>query len=151
MIKKETSYGIIPLRIHQHEWQILLIQHHSGHWSFPKGHPDLGETPKQTAERELNEETGLTIQRFLSPDPFIENYFFTLRGERISKSVHYFMALVEGIVLIQEKEIKNSRWTSLSEALDQVSFKEGKHICLHTIEFLKSLDQHGNPLIVRPI
>lgn len=146
-IKKEISYGVVPLRVHEHEWQVLLIQHHSGHWSFPKGHPDLGEIPQQTAERELKEETGLTIQRFLSSDPLIESYFFSLHGKRISKSVHYYLALVEGNVLIQEKEIKDSRWISLPNALDQISFKEGKQICVYTIEFLKTIDQHGNPLI----
>lgn len=146
-MKKEISYGIVPLRLHQHEWQLLLIQHHAGHWSFPKGHADPGETPKQTAERELQEETGLTIQRFLSSDPLIENYIFTLHGQRISKAVHYFLALVHGKVKIQEQEIKASQWLSLSEAFERISFSEAKRICLETNEFLKILDKDGNPEI----
>lgn len=146
-MKKQTSYGIVPLRIHRAHWQIFLIQHHAGHWAFPKGHADPGETPRQAAERELNEETGLTLQRFLSPDPLVEHYFFTFHGERISKTVQYFLALVEGKVMVQEKEIKAGQWFSLSEAMEQITFKEGKNVCLQANEFLKTLDEHGNPLL----
>jgi 8-oxo-dGTP pyrophosphatase MutT (NUDIX family) len=146
-MKKENSYGIVPLRIHQNEWQVLLIQHHAGHWAFPKGHADPGETPKQAAERELKEETGLAIHRFLSPDPLTENYFFIFRGKRISKTVQYFLALVEGKVVIQEREIKNSQWLSLTQALDNITFKEGKRVCLQVTEFLKACDEKGNPLL----
>jgi bis(5'-nucleosidyl)-tetraphosphatase len=146
-MKKDHSYGIIPLRMHENEWQTLLIQHQSGHWGFPKGHPEQGETPKQSAARELQEETGLTIQRFLSPEPLIESYFFMLNGQRISKTVQYFIAMVEGDVVIQELEIKNSQWASLPVAFDGISFEEGKRICFQVNEFLKSLDLNGNPLL----
>jgi bis(5'-nucleosidyl)-tetraphosphatase len=145
-MKKENSYGIVPLRIHHKAWQILLIQHHAGHWAFPKGHAEPGETSQQTAERELREETGLTIQRFLSPDPLIESYFFTFRGEKISKTVQYFLALVQGNVVIQELEIKSSQWLTLPEALEKVTFKEGKRLCLQTIELLRNID--ANDIIV---
>ena len=146
-MKKENSYGIIPLRIQKNDWQMLLIQHHAGHWAFPKGHANAGETPQQAAERELKEETGLSIQHLLLPNPLVESYFFTFQGYRIFKTVQYFLALVEGQVVIQECEIKASQWLSLSEALDQMSFKEGKRICLQVMEFLKTLDEKGNPLL----
>lgn len=146
-MKKENSYGIVPLRIRQKDWQVLLVQHHAGYWAFPKGHAEHNETPRQTAERELQEETGLTIERFLSSEPLTENYFFTFQGQRISKTVQYFLALVKGTIVIQEQEIKACQWFNLPQALDQISFKEGKHICLQVSEFLKTLDEHGNPLL----
>lgn len=139
-MKKDHSYGIIPLRLQECGWEVLIIQHHSGHWSFPKGHPEGEETPKQTAERELREETGLSINRFLSDIPLIENYSFAFQGQRIFKTVEYFIALVEGSVVIQELEIKGSRWISLSLAVDSLTFKEGKRVCLQVDEFLKSIE-----------
>ena len=45
--------------------KVLLLRHSSvssrggGHWDFPKGHIDDGETEIQTALRELEEETGI--------------------------------------------------------------------------------------------
>lgn len=146
-MRKENSYGVVPLRIQQKDWQVLLVQHHAGYWAFPKGHPERGETPRQAAERELGEETGLIIQRFLPSDPVTESYVFTFHEQRISKTVQYFLALVKGDVVIQEREIKASQWLTLPEAFDQMTFKEGKRICLQVSEFLKALDEHGNPLL----
>ncbi|MFI0434271.1 MAG: bis(5'-nucleosyl)-tetraphosphatase [Parachlamydiaceae bacterium] len=140
-MKKDSSCGIIPLRIHHDEWQILLIQHHSGHWGFPKGHPEIGETPLQTAKRELNEETGLIIESLLSSEYLVEHYFFTFHGHRVSKTVHYYIALVTGNLVIQEIEIKNSQWVSLPQAFDIMTFKEGKRLCFEVTEFLKSFNK----------
>ncbi|KAK1752668.1 NUDIX hydrolase domain-like protein [Echria macrotheca] len=36
--------------------------HGVGHWQFPGGHLEVGETPQQCAEREALEETGLSIR-----------------------------------------------------------------------------------------
>jgi 8-oxo-dGTP pyrophosphatase MutT (NUDIX family) len=146
-MKKDNSFGIVPLSLHEGRWKVLLIQHHAGHWAFPKGHADRGESPKQTAARELQEETGLTILRYLSPDPMKESYIFTFQGQRISKTVEYFLALVEGEVVIQENEIKASQWLSLLDAHSNITFKEGKLVCLQVNEFLKTLDERGNPLL----
>ncbi len=146
-MRRDFSYGIIPLQVQEGLWQMLLIQHHAGHWAFPKGHPDPGESPQQSAERELWEETGLTLERYLSLEPFIENYYFSHQGHRIHKTVAYFLALVKGDVVIQEREIRASQWFSLSEGYQRMTFKEGKRICIQVTEFLKTLDSHGNPLI----
>lgn len=139
-MKKESSYGIIPLRFNQGRWDVLSIQHHSGHWSFPKGHAEAGELPQQAAERELREETGLSIVRMLSADPMIEHYCFTLHGTKIDKTVHYFPALVDGKVILQQNEIKSSRWLLLSDAHKQVTFKEGQRLCRQLQELLKTMD-----------
>lgn len=135
-MKNEYSYGIVPLRFVQNEWEVLLIQHQGGHWAFPKGHLEAGELPQQTAERELKEETALLISQFLSSDPFAESYFFTFHGEKIFKTVHYFLALVSGEVVIQEDEIKGYQWLLLKDAEKAITFKEGKRVCQQTIAFL---------------
>lgn len=146
-MKKENSYGIIPLRFHANEWQVLLIQHHAGHWAFPKGHANRGETPQQTAERELREETGLSIRCYLLSDPIIENYFFNFQGQRIAKTVHYFLALAEGIIILQVSEVQASQWLSLQDAQLRMTFKENKNVCQQVREFLKTVDKQGNPLL----
>ena len=41
---------------------VLMIKHSSfGHYSFPKGHVEVGESEKMTAEREVMEETNVDI------------------------------------------------------------------------------------------
>jgi len=39
------------------------LKNHSGQWALPGGRIDQGETPEQTALRELSEEVGLTLTR----------------------------------------------------------------------------------------
>ena len=137
--KKDQSYGIIPLRFQGSYWEVFLVQHQAGHWSFPKGHQDPGETPLQTAERELKEETGLLILRVLTPEPLKEQYSFIHKGKKIDKTVDYFLALVEGDVTIQQIEIKDSQWLSIIDAQKRITFKEGQRLCLELEQILKKI------------
>lgn len=135
-MRRERSYGIIPLRLQEGQWEVLLVQHQAGHWSFPKGHANPEESPQETAERELFEETGLTVQRYLAPDPLTETYHFSFRGQLIHKSVDYYLASVEGEMVIQELEIQASQWLTLKEAYARMTFKEGRRLCQEAMNFL---------------
>jgi len=53
----QYSYGIIPFLKEVSQYKVLLVQHHGGHRSFPKGQMESQETPLQTARREVFEET----------------------------------------------------------------------------------------------
>lgn len=139
-MRKENSYGIVPVRLCNKQWEVLLIQHHSGHWAFPKGHTEPGETPLETAERELLEETGLRVDNYLSTEAFSEHYFFRHQHELISKQVDYFIALVLGNIVLQEDEIQDSQWLSLEYAVNRMTFKEGKLLCLQTQKILESIN-----------
>lgn len=136
-MKNEKSYGIVPVRQWNGDWQVLLVQHHSGYWAFPKGHPEIGETAHETAVRELFEETGLKVVDFLSQESFAEHYFFRHNSELISKKVEYFVALVAGTLVLQEEEIQAYQWLSFEEAIQCMTFKEGKSLCQKVQEILK--------------
>lgn len=127
-MREETSYGIIPLQKERLIWRVFLVQHRAGHWSFPKGHPEDGEDSKQTAERELNEETGLVVKRYLSHETLSETYFFNHQGQKIKKTVIYFLAEVEGKVILQEREIAKGAWCAVDEAHGMLTFPEAKKI-----------------------
>jgi 8-oxo-dGTP pyrophosphatase MutT (NUDIX family) len=132
------SFGIIPLSQQEGEWKIFLILHKEGnHWGFPKGRANPGETPLQSATRELKEETGLDVVRYLQETPLVEVYQFQNRSQRISKHVYYFPALVTGELLLQQEEIRDGRWLSFEEALKLLTFKEGRSICTQLMSILK--------------
>lgn len=125
----DFSFGIIPLRhLPKKGWQILLIKHQAGHWSFPKGHAEKNESDLQAAERELLEETGLSVKRYLIEEPFKEIYFFTVNHERIHKTVSYYVAEVTGDVILQEEELSDYCWLSFEDAYDKMTFKQGKEL-----------------------
>jgi len=130
-MKREHSCGVVPLKKEGPDIYVLLIVHKGGkHWGFPKGHKDPGETDMQTAERELREETGLSVTKWLSNRPYVETYTFYKFHEKIQKKVSYFPAFVEGELSLQLDEIVDSRWVPIGNAKEHLTFKEAKEICL---------------------
>lgn len=83
MMKREKSCGVLVLRQQEDELYVVLLRHRfGGHWSFPKGHVEAGESERQTALREVREETGLTGIKLMdgfresveySPKPGVKN------------------------------------------------------------------------------
>lgn len=132
----EASYGIIPLRNIEGEWQVLLIQLHAGHWGFPKGHAERKEKPQQSAARELQEETGLEVQHFLSEQTLVEAYHFFSKGKRIEKTVTYFLAEVVGDLRLQREEVKAAKWVPVSDAIHLVTFPASKTIAERVLQLL---------------
>ena len=127
-------FGIIPLRCIEGEWQVFLIKHVAGHWAFPKGHSIGEETQKQTAIRELKEETGFSITNFLDMPAIQEHY----RVDDTDKTVTYFLAEVKGKILLNPNEIQKGRWAPLSECHNIVTFSEAKKMCLRLQSFFSS-------------
>jgi 8-oxo-dGTP pyrophosphatase MutT (NUDIX family) len=135
---EEESFGIIPLRQENGTWQVLLILHQGGrHWAFPKGHGNPGETPIDSARRELKEETGLDIQELLQATPLIEKYQFHRKREIVIKTVQYFPASVSGTLHLQAEEIRDAKWVPLKDAIKHLTFKEAKEMCNKLVTLLK--------------
>lgn len=109
------AYGVIPVQ----EGKILVVRHvNGGHWGFPKGRPEEGETPQETAKRELFEETGLQVVQFLSEEPLLE--------QRTGKTVYFFPALVSGVCSFQSAEIMAGRWVNPGDLIDLITFEDAK-------------------------
>lgn len=69
--------------------EVLLIAVSGGRWQLPKGRVERGETPAETAVREVREETGVS-GRVRGELPAID-YWFARPGARIHKHVDYFL------------------------------------------------------------
>jgi 8-oxo-dGTP pyrophosphatase MutT (NUDIX family) len=96
-------------------------------WSLPKGTPDKNESTEQTALREVNEETGLEV-RIVAPVGPIQ-YFFTQRGRRIHKTVHYFlMEMTGGDLANHDHEFDEVQWVRIDEARALMSFSTERDI-----------------------
>lgn len=121
----EQSYGVIPFR----DGKVFLTQHREGHWGFPKGHPEPGETPQETATRELVEETGLEVVRFLSDKTYAEEYSLEREGLSVKKRVEYYLAEVAGEIILQPAEVLQGEWFMLESAAQKVTYPQARAIC----------------------
>lgn len=132
----ERSYGIIPIAWRSWGLSILTVQHRSGAWLFPKGKAENDETPHQTAERELKEETGLTIEQWIDLGPFKERYQFLRSGRKVFKEVVYFPAFVHGELALQHEELRSARWERIEEVSQAITFPETKRIAEEVCHWL---------------
>lgn len=139
----ELSFGVIPLRRGPAGWEVLLLRHKNGHhWAFPKGHHEAGETPLQTAQRELAEETGLQVQKWLHEELLWESYNFHRKEHLVHKKVGYLLATVEGVLQLQESEISEAMWVALDCARAQVTHKEMRRLCQQAIALVEKLSEN---------
>jgi 8-oxo-dGTP pyrophosphatase MutT (NUDIX family) len=91
-------------------------------WTLPKGTPIAGETTEQTALREVAEESGLEV-RVVRPFDSIQ-YRFSQGGQRIHKTVHYFLMVPVGGDLGQhDHEFDEVRWVPFDEAPALLTFE----------------------------
>jgi|JI9StandDraft_1071089.scaffolds.fasta_scaffold26926_5 bis(5'-nucleosidyl)-tetraphosphatase len=129
-MRKESSYGIVPIRFDNGPPFIFFVKHKVGWWGFPKGHKEGEETDLEAASRELLEETGLEVESLLSENSFLENYRFFRNNEWIEKAVYYFVATVKNpdSITVDGREVVEGKWAPLRDAERILSFPESKEI-----------------------
>ena len=121
-MKTEASFGIIPVIKKNDAIHYLLIKHHAGHWGFPKGHAEPGESARQSACREFEEETGINDYTILGSQSFEETYEIIKKGRDIVKTVTYFPALCnQKNVIIQTEEIADYLWLNYQNCEKQIT------------------------------
>ncbi len=123
----EKSCGAVVYRKTPREGtKILLVKNHNGKcWTFPKGHIESNESEKQTALREIKEETGLTVT--IEPN-FRQTSIYRPFG-KIKKYVVFFLARAnDSVVNMQQNEIDYYLWVSLEDAMKLCSHENDTKI-----------------------
>ena len=125
------SFGIIPVRATLSGVEMLLIHMYGSaggtHWTFPKGRPEAGESPVQSALRECQEEVGVVPQTIWEQTPLIESYTFTHNDVQIEKTVTYFIGLVtDGALTLQPEEIKEALWLPIQNVAEYLTHDSAK-------------------------
>ena len=106
------SCGVIPYRITERGAELLLALQTNTAWTFPKGHMEAFESERETALRELGEETGLTAA--LRED-FRDMVEYSMRNGCL-KQVVLFLGEAQGEIRVNQKELVECRWVTIGEA-----------------------------------
>jgi 8-oxo-dGTP pyrophosphatase MutT (NUDIX family) len=117
--ERETSYGGVVVR--GEEVMVIVPRGRHRVLGLPKGGPMDGETPEQTAAREVREETGITarVERRLGQ----VDYSYRRGGRRIDKTVHFYLCVFEdGDTADHDHEVDDARWIPLREARRRLSY-----------------------------
>jgi 8-oxo-dGTP pyrophosphatase MutT (NUDIX family) len=111
-VRGEETIVIVPTRRGAQGQRVLAL---------PKGHVDPGETPEQTAAREVREETGVDAE--LVEKLGEVRYFYQRSGKRIFKRVAFFLFDYRGGSLDEhDDEVEEARWMPLEEAARALSY-----------------------------
>jgi len=135
-MEEERSAGAIVF--YRAEKLLFLILHYSkGHWDFPKGHVEKGETDIAAMLRELKEETGIEDAKIVPKFRETINYFFTENGRKIKKQVVFFLVESGTNNVKLSHEHTDYAWLPYAEAMKKVTFNNARDVLKKAYEFLK--------------
>lgn len=142
VVREPTAGGIVFRRnAKSKEIEILLIQDAKNRWTIPKGHIEEGESSKQTAAREIGEETGLKDVKIMQ---WLGKINFRYRRQQslvlMTTEIFLVQALGDTDALKPEEWMNGIKWFSTSQALDKIEYEDiGKLILIA----LKKIRQSG--------
>ncbi len=100
-------------------------------WSLPKGHVEPGETERETAVREVHEETGI-LGEVVGKLGTID-FWFVADGRRVHKTVHHFLLLAadqeHGLVLSDnDVEVSEVAWVPVGELAAKLAYADERRL-----------------------
>ena len=125
---EETSAGIVLFRKEDSKKLFLLLHYPSGHWDFVKGKMEKGESIKETAIRETQEETGITDIVFLEDFEEWIKYDFQYQGELVHKKVVFFLAETKETDVKISHEHLDYTWMDYNTAMEKTTFDNAKTV-----------------------
>ena len=126
----EFSAGAVVLRRLRGRWWLAAIRpggKPEGVWALPKGNVSRGDSPAETALREVTEETGLEGE-LVGKLGDVKYFYVRKGGERIFKVVSFFLVRyrrgrIGEIPPEHAHEVDEARWLPLDDAAKLLAYK----------------------------
>lgn len=118
VVYRRTDCGI--------EYLLLESQNRGHFWGFPKGHVEGDETLKETAEREIREETQLVLPIDTSFHVYTE--YDLPNGNRKQMTLYTANLTEREDIHLQAEEIKNCGWFNYRDARERLTYDNLKQL-----------------------
>ena len=119
------SAGAALYTVQDGETRWVLVREKSGSVGLPKGHVEKGETPKQTALREIREETGLQAE-LCGGKPLVDAY--PLADGRLKHVTYYLARYADQALNPDPTQVEEAMLLPLEEALATLSHSSARRI-----------------------
>ncbi|UCH34244.1 MAG: NUDIX hydrolase [Armatimonadota bacterium] len=138
MALSQVSAGGIIVRKREGETQVCLILDDYGHWTFPKGKLEPGETNEQAALREVCEEVG--IAKVVSVQAAgVSQHRFLIGSEACKKTVHWFLMEVAPDVEctpMPAERVHDAGWFTPQQALSTIGYRNMRSLLRRALKAL---------------
>ena len=124
-MKKEKSCGAIIFKKENGIIKYLILHMGLGHNSLCKGHVENNESEKETAYREIKEETSLDVKI----DTNFRKIITYSPKEDVIKDVVFFVAeVISNNIPIDnhDDEVISFEWLEINEAIERLTFESDK-------------------------
>lgn len=144
MMREKSAGAVIFRRVGQKN-KYLLLHYESGHWDFPRGHIERGETEQEAAAREIEEETGIKKINFIPGFRVSASWFYRKKiGEKrlmSNKTAVLFLAETEARRVKISDEHIGYKWLAFDKDVNKLTFLQSRKILEKAEKFLMQLNK----------
>ncbi len=133
----ERSAGGVVVRLLGGTWHVLLIKDPYGKWSLPKGHMEGGESMREAAAREVEEETAIRPDLVGSKIDTVD-WTFRHGEDTVHKYCTFFLmrSRAGDAAPRNEEGITDCAWLSLPEAAARIVYDDTRAVVLRASEMI---------------
>ena len=140
MRREFSAGGVVVRSMRGSLWLAAIRPGGKEVWALPKGLVGNGESPAETAGREVTEETG--VEGRLVAKLGDVRYVYTWEGERVFKVVSFFLAHALGgrigaLPPGMEVEVAEARWLPLADAPRLLAYGGERQMAAKALEILE--------------
>jgi len=106
----------------------LVLHYPAGHWDFPKGAVEKGETEEQAATREIFEESSLRVGSFVPNFRKVIEYHYRRQDGLVHKRVVFFLAKSDITTVKISFEHSGYDWLAFDQSLRRLTFENAKNV-----------------------
>jgi 8-oxo-dGTP pyrophosphatase MutT (NUDIX family) len=139
VIREQTAGGVVFRRNKKtNDLEMLLTQDAKDRWTIPKGHIEEGETAKETAAREIQEETGLQEMDVMA---WLGKIHFRYRRQQslvlMTTQIYLVWGKGDTDALNKEDWMNGIGWFKVHDALDMIEYEDISKLVLMAMKKIR--------------